>query len=197
MGKISGIYCIENKIDNKKYIGFSTNIKSRWSYHKSFLNKGNHDNSYLQNAWNKHGEENFIFYILEKCEKEKLEEREVYFIDLHKTKDRDKGYNLSDGGNGNFGWIPSDESRIKKSNAAMGIKNGRFGKKLSRTLSQFFGVYKRVRNNRIRWEVRIKYNKITTQIGTFKTELIAAQKYNEYVIANNLPNPLNIIENNN
>ena len=50
---ISGIYCIENIITNKKYIGQSINIKDRWSKHKSELNHQTHDNDYLQKAWNK------------------------------------------------------------------------------------------------------------------------------------------------
>lgn len=193
VNKISGIYCIENKIDKKKYIGFSVNIKGRWNYHKSFLNKNNHDNSYLQNSWNKYGENNFIFYILEECDKDKLEEREIYFIDLYQSKDRDNGYNLSDGGNGNFGWIPTDETKIKKSLASKGVKNGRFGKKLKSSASKYFGVFLRKRNDRIKWEIRIKNDGKETYVGSFSDEVIAAYKYNEYVINNNLPNPLNNI----
>ena len=35
---ISGIYCIENKVNNKKYIGQSKNINDRWYKHKNELN---------------------------------------------------------------------------------------------------------------------------------------------------------------
>ena len=35
----SGIYYIENLINNKKYIGQSNNIKDRWRRHISELNK--------------------------------------------------------------------------------------------------------------------------------------------------------------
>ena len=31
---IKGIYAITNKINNKKYIGKSSDIKKRWEYHK-------------------------------------------------------------------------------------------------------------------------------------------------------------------
>ena len=34
----TGIYCIENTINHKKYIGQSIDIYSRWSKHKSELN---------------------------------------------------------------------------------------------------------------------------------------------------------------
>lgn len=131
VNKVSGIYCIENLENNKKYIGFSSNIKRRWEYHKCFLNNNNHDNQYLQASRNKYGMKNFIFYILEECEKEKLEEREIFYIKKYKTKNRDFGYNLSDGGSGNFGWIPSEETRIKKSISVSGDKNLMYGRKHS------------------------------------------------------------------
>lgn len=34
-----GIHCIENNKNNKRYIGKSVNIESRFSYHKSHLHK--------------------------------------------------------------------------------------------------------------------------------------------------------------
>ena len=52
---ISGIYCIENGINHKKYIGQSKNILYRWKKHISALNSNTHDNSYLQSSWNKYG----------------------------------------------------------------------------------------------------------------------------------------------
>ena len=65
--KICGIYKIENKIDGKKYIGQSVNIKERWYEHKYDLRHNIHDNSYLQNAWNKYAEKSFIFSIVMEC----------------------------------------------------------------------------------------------------------------------------------
>jgi group I intron endonuclease len=61
----SGIYCIENKKNHKKYIGWSTAIHLRWKKHKSELKMNTHHNNYLQNAWNKKGEKNFKFFVIE------------------------------------------------------------------------------------------------------------------------------------
>lgn len=36
-GKVSGVYCIINILNNKKYIGSSKNIYSRWFKHKANL----------------------------------------------------------------------------------------------------------------------------------------------------------------
>lgn len=109
----SGIYCIENKINNKKYIGQSINMKSRLSKHISELNRNCHENDYLQKSWNKYGSDNFKFYVLEYCEKDILDEREIYYIDMFDTTNRGLGYNLKSGGQeGNY---YSEEVRQKMS----------------------------------------------------------------------------------
>ena len=80
----SGIYKIRNISNNHIYVGSAVNIKSRWSSHKAALKKQTHHGSYLQRAWNKYGAECFEFSVIELCEKEKLIEREQYYIDtLH------------------------------------------------------------------------------------------------------------------
>lgn len=95
---ICGIYCIKNLVNDKKYIGQSVNIKARWRQHKSALRHGKHDNEYLQKAWNKHGEENFVFEIIEQCSEQDLDDRERYYIKKYNTLDENYGYNLKDGG---------------------------------------------------------------------------------------------------
>lgn len=94
--KISGIYCIENKINGKKYIGLSNNIYKRWSYHLEDFEAHRHKNIHLQRAWNKYGEKNFEFSIIERCTLDQLCEREVYWIDYYKSFDF--GYNMTRGG---------------------------------------------------------------------------------------------------
>lgn len=98
--KISGIYCIENKITNKKYIGKSVNIIKRWEDHKRLLNRNRHENTYLQHAWNKYGSENFDFYILEECDNSLLNNKEKMYICKYDTTNRNCGYNRTLGGTG-------------------------------------------------------------------------------------------------
>ena len=65
---ISGIYCIENIINGKKYIGSSKDIYGRWVQHENELNKGRHHSSYLQHEWNNirqvpHGKEHELWKL--------------------------------------------------------------------------------------------------------------------------------------
>ena len=95
---LCGIYCIENVINNKKYIGLSRDIYRRWLEHRSELNRGVHINQYLQSSWNIYGENAFNFYIVELCEPESLSNRECYYINIYNTLSHQNGYNLTTGG---------------------------------------------------------------------------------------------------
>ena len=65
--RISGIYIITNKVNGKIYIGESLDIYRRWhKEHIPQLRKGCHYNTSLQEDFNKYGEENFDFDILER-----------------------------------------------------------------------------------------------------------------------------------
>lgn len=79
-----GIYMITNYVSNKRYIGSSVNIGQRLWTHRSELRHNSHPNSHLQNAWNKYGEDNFNYAILETCNPEERFEREQYYVNtLH------------------------------------------------------------------------------------------------------------------
>lgn len=91
----SGIYRIENTKSRKVYIGQAGNLKKRYHDHVSALRRNNHDNKYLQNAWNKYNEEDFVFSVLEECEVEKLAQQEQYWMDYYRCYDRDYGYNIN------------------------------------------------------------------------------------------------------
>ncbi len=66
----SGIYAIVNLKTEKFYIGSAVKLNSRKSLHLNQLRKGKHHSKYLQNSYNKHGEECFIFKVLEYVEDE-------------------------------------------------------------------------------------------------------------------------------
>lgn len=117
--KTCGIYAIKNKVNNKVYIGSSKSVYYRWKQqHYTELKKGIHCNSHLQNAWNKYGEINFEFQVIEECPESTLIEREGYWIEHYKSWDRQYGYNLIRIVDGQR--IITDEIRKKMSEKMLG-----------------------------------------------------------------------------
>lgn len=95
--KIIGVYKILCLINNKFYIGGSKDIEYRLKCHRRNLNHSKHINPYLQYAWNKYGEDNFTFAIVEYVEnKEILPDREQWWLDETQCYNNDIGFNVRD-----------------------------------------------------------------------------------------------------
>lgn len=86
-GDISGVYKITRLKTNEIYIGQTTSIDKRWQEHvKSALSVGTLASSQLHRVMAADGPENFTFEILEEVPKDKLRERESYYIDFYDSK---------------------------------------------------------------------------------------------------------------
>lgn len=96
--KPCGIYKITNIKNKKIYIGKSVEIiPKRWTEHiKTSLDIGSISRTKIHEAMKEDGIENFTFEILEECQREKLSEREKYWIDFYETNTY--GYNIKSGG---------------------------------------------------------------------------------------------------
>jgi len=114
--KISGIYKITSP-NGSIYIGQSINIIRRWAEYKKLRGCGK--NTRLLNSLTKHGFENHTFEIIKQCSFEKLDELEIYYINLFETFNTETGLNLHSGGNNH---TVSDETRIKQSSSHLGQK---------------------------------------------------------------------------
>jgi len=92
---LSGVYKILNLLDGKIYVGSSTRtIKRRLWEHLYRLRLNKHTSPHLQNAFNKYGESNFKFEIVEFCNSEDCLIREQYYKDLWKSYDDNFGYDI-------------------------------------------------------------------------------------------------------
>lgn len=112
----SGIYLIQ--VGDRKYVGQSINIKTRFTSHKWYLNNNNHKNSIMQNLWNKY-KDKFEFLVLEECDESILNLRESFWIDkLNTFNDKNpKGMNINGGGDSRR---HSEKSKKKMSLSQMG-----------------------------------------------------------------------------
>lgn len=99
------IYLITNLKNSKQYVGITKfSLEERFSQHtkKGFL---------LTEAINKYGKHLFSIELIEEVETvEKAYELEILYIKKYNTK-VPNGYNLTDGGDGIFGWEPTEEYR--------------------------------------------------------------------------------------
>ena len=86
-GDVSGVYKITRLKTNEIYIGQTTSVDKRWQEHvKSALGVGTLASSQLHRAMAADGCENFTFELLEVVPKDKLRERESYYIDFYDSK---------------------------------------------------------------------------------------------------------------
>ncbi len=74
-------------------MGRSVNVTTRWAAHRRSLRRGTHKNHHLQAAWNAHGEQAFVFEVLEYAEESTLPLREGFHMTRLNTCDRNCGYN--------------------------------------------------------------------------------------------------------
>lgn len=95
------VYLITNTLNGKKYVGFSSWGKDeRWIRHKSEARRG--VKYPLYHSMRKYGEEFFEIVLLEDWETiEEAKEAEKWWIKILDTTNREFGYNIKDGGEGN------------------------------------------------------------------------------------------------
>lgn len=125
------IYCIENLLNNKQYIGktYST-IDERWKQHLSDSKADRNKERPIYRAINKYGSENFIIYSIDQYEEGILEEEEINFIKKYNTYvNNGKGYNATYGGKGkkylnlNIDKVLNDYNKFKNMKKVARINN--------------------------------------------------------------------------
>lgn len=111
---IGCIYKITNRLNGKAYIGQTVqNVKDRWYRHCRKRNLSENEmNMYIKRAILKYGRETFEFEVLEECDEDYLDAREISYISYYDSFNR--GYNLTPGGsNGGRRLKTSEEDQNK------------------------------------------------------------------------------------
>ena len=108
------IYRATNLVNNKIYIGFTTNWPHRINGHNYDCRYGNADNKAFYNAIKKYGWDNFVWEAIYQSQefKHTLTIMEPYFITEYRSWvgfEDCNGYNVTKGGEGTTGWKRSPE----------------------------------------------------------------------------------------
>ncbi len=91
---VAFIYVLRCEPSGKVYVGSAKDAAKRIREHFNALNKGRHENPYLQKAWDKYGKEQFTSKIVQTCF-EKLRWRcEQNWIDNLQACNSEFGFNL-------------------------------------------------------------------------------------------------------
>ncbi len=155
-----GIYKIWINNSSYMYIGQSIGLGQRNRSHIWDLKRGLHNNSKLQNAYNKYGGA-YHFEVVELCSEEHLNEREVYYIKKHNSLSPG-GYNLREGGDGGRhteetkdkisaakkGKKHTEETKDKMSAAKKGNKNALGSKRSEETKDRMSAAMKGRKGNK-------------------------------------------------
>lgn len=121
--KISGVYAIAFETTDKKYIGSSVDVYKRIQDHLRDLRRGTHHSPLLQNSFNKYGEKDLYFCLMEDCAPDQLKEIEQIFIDCNGTLNANPSAKIG-------GACPNREALSRATKAAWdsGRMQGRRGK---------------------------------------------------------------------
>jgi group I intron endonuclease len=110
-----------------KYIGYTSHsLEKRWSQHISAAKTGY--SQVLYNAIRKYGENSFSIESIYTHEDTKhlRDVMEPKFIEEYRTHVKyGSGYNLTEGGEGCIGWIPTEETKKRISEATKGKKRSK------------------------------------------------------------------------
>lgn len=107
---ISGIYKIRNKRNGHLYVGSTVDFATRKREHLHKLRHGKHHSAYLQRAFDKYGEQAFVFTLIEEVPRDRdlLYVREVYWVETLKPR-----YNVCQVNGSKLGYTPTEATKQK------------------------------------------------------------------------------------
>lgn len=157
-----GIYYIKNVATNQLYIGQSKRLKERKQKHFYELRNNKHQNTHMQNSFNKYGEKNFEYEVIQYCDETQLDELEIAYMNLYNVKKY--GFNICDGGV----HICPDNSGERHGRWRGDISNEKIkemylGEYNSKQIAKYFGCSYRTINRRLHKIFGEKYDVLKKQ----------------------------------
>jgi group I intron endonuclease len=111
------IYKISRIDTDQCYVGHTVEQPRRWWEHRNLLRGRKHHSPYLQSAWNKYGEDAFLFEVVEECLDEDKVVREQYWID-----NLNSCFNSAPAAGSILGYRFTDEQRARCGIHRIGVK---------------------------------------------------------------------------
>jgi hypothetical protein len=161
------VYKITNKQNGKIYIGITNQgAQTRWLHHLYESRSGS--DFPIHNAIRKYGVDNFQIEVIEVIsgDYDYLKEREVYWVKFYDSYNKEKGYNLTVGGDGTFGRRHSEATKEK-------IRQKALGRKKSEEFKE------RLRNRISVNKVVIQYSLNGDVLGIYKSVAEASRQLNK------------------
>ena len=122
------VYIHKNKTNGKVYVGMTNNVCRRWR-NEGIEYKPPTEKDCNRPFWNaicKHGWNNFEHkVILENLTKDEACKQEKILIEYYNSRDRNKGYNIAEGGNGGTIYIDHPKGMKGKSQTLYQINSHR------------------------------------------------------------------------
>jgi len=172
-----GVYAITNNLNNKIYIGSTTNsFYKRWQAYKNFYEQG--INKKFRNSIKKYGLNNFTFSIVEVVNIDVVREREEYYI--KKLDTVKSGYNIKYGGVGGNGGANLGKKYPKPSKEvvrrrARNISKAREGMKFTEEHCKAISAAKKGKPSKRANSIRVK-NIETGEVFNYSSCSEAAKK---------------------
>lgn len=129
----TGVYEILNTVNGKRYVGSAVLFRTRFAVHRHELRRGEHHSKKLQNAWDKYGQEAFVFRKLFVCAKDMLTFYEQRAIDTFNPE-----YNILKLARSSLGYKHAPEALARMSKAQRS-RPPREGRPLSEETKQKIG----------------------------------------------------------
>jgi hypothetical protein len=125
--KEPGVYMIESVSTGRKYIGSGVDLNNRKRNHIYRLKKGNHHSIKLQRHFNKYGEMDLWFTILETCDSENTINREQFYINTVEPY-----FNSCLIAGNTRGFKHTESTSVKLSKSKSGEKHWAWGRRFSK-----------------------------------------------------------------